>query len=397
MVDAAQIRAAARADPDAGWSLPAWLYHDPEWFAVERALIMRPSWQIVCHVNELPQPGDWHTLDFIGESIIVVRGEDGACRAFTNVCRHRGSRLVDGDRGCAKKLVCPYHAWVYELDGRLTGVPLKSSYPDFELDEYGLAKVDLEIWRGFIFVRLAPGLPPVAEMLAPFDAAVAPYRFEEMQPLGPVRERPRSVNWKNLCDNYSDNLHIMPAHPGLKRLFGANYTTEAAGWADRLGGPLLDVASAGSWSERAYARLLPEVAHLPAERQQHWWYIKMWPNIAFDIYPDQIDFMQFIPSGPGTTRLRETSYALPDGRRAMRAARYLNGRINRLVNAEDTVLVGRVQAGMASASFSVGPLSDTEVCLRSFAAKVRALVPEARLHTPPAPGWSRRHLQTVPA
>lgn len=382
-------------DPDAGWSLPAWLYHDPEWFAVEQARLFRPSWQIVCHLNELRDAGDWRSLDFLGESILVVRGDDGTPRAFANVCRHRGSRLVDGPAGCARKLVCPYHAWVYELDGRLSGVPLKGSYPDFALADHGLAPVDLEVWRGFVFVRLAPGLPSVATMMAPWDAAVAPYRFEAMQPLGPVRARPRSVNWKNLCDNYSDNLHILPAHPGLRRLFGANYTTEAAPWSDRLGGPLLDTMASGSWSERAYAKHLPPVAHLPPERQRHWWYIKLWPNIAFDIYPDGVDFMQFLPTGPATTSLREIGYALPDDRREMRAARYLSARINRDVNAEDTVLVQRVQDGMASASFTVGPLSETEVCLRSFAAKVRDLIPEARLHRPPAPGWSRRHLHAV--
>lgn len=389
---ATRLRPDDQADPDAGWSLPGWLYHDPEWFAVEQARLLRPSWQIVCHANEIPAAGDWRTLEFLGESIIAVRGDDGAVRAFTNVCRHRGSRLVDGSGGCARKLVCPYHAWVYELDGRLSGVPLKSTYPDFALADHGLAPVELEIWRGFVFIRLAPGLPSVAQMLAPWDAQVAPYRFEDMQPLGPVRTRPRSVNWKNLCDNYSDNLHIQPAHPGLKRIFGSNYETKAAAWSDWLGGPLLDVTETGSWSERAYHRLLPPVAHLPADRQRHWWYIKLWPNIAFDIYADQIDFMQFIPTGPTTTALREISYAIPDDRREMRAARYLSGRINRDVNAEDTALVGRVQAGMTSRSFSVGPLSQTEVCLRSFAAKVRALVPEARQHQPPAPGWSQRYL-----
>jgi phenylpropionate dioxygenase-like ring-hydroxylating dioxygenase large terminal subunit len=380
-------------DPDAGWTLPAWLYHDAEWAAVERERLLRPSWQIVCHLNDIPKAGDWQTLAFLNESIIVVRGDDGTPRAFTNVCRHRGSRLVDGTHGCAKKLVCPYHAWVYELDGRLSGVPLKASYPDFAMADHGLAPVELEVWRGFIFIRLAPGLPSVAEMLEPWDDQVAPYRFEEMQPLGPPRTRPRAVNWKNLTDNYSDNLHILPAHPGLKRLFGPNYVTLAGPWSDWLGGPL---AEGGSWSERLYHKLLPPVAHLPADRQHFWWYIKLWPNIAFDIYADQIDFMQFIPTGPTTTALREISYALPDDRRQMRAARYLSGRINRDVNSEDTELVARVQAGMGSASFSQGPLSSTEVCLRSFAAKVRALVPEARLPHPPAPGWSRRYLTPLP-
>ncbi len=382
-------------DPDADFSLPAWIYGDAEYFNVEAARVMRPSWQIVCHLNDIPETGDWQTLDFLGESLIVVRGEDGEVRAFTNVCRHRGSRIVDGTSGCAKKLICPYHAWTYGLDGRLTGVPLRSTYPGLKLADNGLASVELEIWQSFVFVRLTGDGPSVAEMMAPYAAEVAPYRFAEMQPLGPVRSRPRSVNWKNLCDNYSDGLHIAVAHPGLKRLFGSNYETEAAAWVDRLGGPLLDDNGTASWSERLYRKLLPPVGHLPAERQQDWWYLKLWPNIAFDIYADQIDFMQFIPVSPTETILREIGYGLPDDRREMRAARYLNGRINREVNREDTVLVQRVQDGMASSSFSVGPLSDTEVCLRSFATKLRRIIPEVRLHSPPAPGWSRRHLHAV--
>lgn len=379
------------ADPDAGHTLPAWIYHDAEYHRAEQAVLFRSSWQIVCHLNDIPAAGDWQSLEFLGESIIVVRGDDGRPRAFTNVCRHRGSRLLDGSNGCAKKLVCPYHAWVYELDGRLSGVPLKSTYPDFDLKAHGLVAVDLEVWRGFIFIRLAPGLPSVAEMMAPWDDQVAMYRFEDLQPMGPPRTRPRAVNWKNLTDNYSDNLHILPSHPGLRRMFGPNYVTLAGPWSDWLGGPLTDLERTGSWSERLYARLLPRVDHLPADRQLYWWYIKLWPNIAFDIYADQIDFMQFLPTGPTSTALREISYALPDDRREMRAARYLSARINREVNAEDTTLVARVQAGMASASFTVGPLSETEVCLRSFAARVRSLIPESRLHHPPAPGWSRRY------
>ena len=103
-------------DPDADFSLPGWIYHDREFFDLELERIFRPSWQIVCHVNEVAGPGDYRTLDYLGESVIVIRGDDGQVRAFTNVCRHRAMRLVEGPSGCAKKLVCPYHAWAYELE-----------------------------------------------------------------------------------------------------------------------------------------------------------------------------------------------------------------------------------------------------------------------------------------
>ena len=100
--------------------------------------------------------------------------------------------------------------------------------------------------------------------------------------------------------------------------------------------------------------------------------------------------MQWLPVSPTQTLIREIAYALPDERREMKAARYLNWRINRQVNAEDTVLIERVQAGMASASFTVGPLSEDEVALRNFCRKIRHVLPEARQHHAPAPGWSRR-------
>jgi phenylpropionate dioxygenase-like ring-hydroxylating dioxygenase large terminal subunit len=119
-----------------------------------------------------------------------------------------------------------------------------------------------------------------------------------------------------------------------------------------------------------------------------WSYYKLWPNVAIELYPDQIDFMQFVPVSPTETVLRYINYALPDGRREMRAARYLNWRINRLVNLEDKSLIERVQAGMASSSYTVGPLGEGEVCLRSFARRMRALFPEARQGEPPPKGWS---------
>lgn len=382
-------------DPLEGWSLPSWTYHDAEFHQVELDRVFRPSWQVVCHVSDIPKAGDWHTLDYCSESVIVVRGQDAQLRAFTNVCRHRGSRLVDGASGCAKKLVCPYHAWTYDLDGRLTGVPDSASYPTLDRDQAGLVAVELEVWRGFIFVRLQDdGGPTVAEQMAPYEAMVAPYRFEELEALGRVTLRPREVNWKNVGDNYSDGLHIPVAHPGLTRLFGKGYGIEAEAHVDRMWGAMVDRESA-NWSERMYQKLLPPVPHLPEERQRFWLYFKLWPNVAFDIYPDQIDFMQWLPTGPTTCLIREISYVLPDDPnykwgREMRAARYLNWRINRQVNAEDTALITRVQQGMASRSFSMGPLSDKEVCLRHFCRRIRDLIPEARLGRQPAAGWSRR-------
>jgi phenylpropionate dioxygenase-like ring-hydroxylating dioxygenase large terminal subunit len=360
-------------------SLPGWIYHDREFFELEKAAIFRSSWQLVCHLGDVPHAGDYHSFDFLGESVIVVRGDDGEVRGFHNVCRHRASRLLEGPKGhCGRRITCGYHAWSYALDGRLIGVPQRDAFRGLDVGKHGLAPLDLEVFMGFIFVRFAPGLPSVREMAAPYSDELAAYRMEELVPQGRVTLRTRAVNWKNVADNYSDGLHINVAHPGLTRLFGQSYAIEAQLWIDKMSGSLRDVPS-NNWSERLYQKLLPRVDHLPPERQRLWTYFKLWPNLAFDIYPDQIDFMQFLPVSPTETLVREIAYVRPDARREMRAARYLNWRINRGVSLEDKILIERVQTGMNSSSYTVGPLSENEVCLRSFARRVRSLIPESRL------------------
>lgn len=387
---ATQLRPAQPArDTLDGMSLPGWLYFDPEFFEAEKLAFLRAAPQVVCHASEIAEPGEWRTLDYLGESIIVIRGEDGAARAFSNVCRHRGSRLVDGSAGCAKVLTCPYHAWSYGRDGRLVGVPHRAEYPGLRPDEFGLHPVALENWHNFLFVTLEPGAPSVADMMVPYDAEIQHYRLEDLQAIGRVTLRQRPLNWKTIADNYSDHLHIPVGHPGLTRLFGRNYRIEAQDHVDRMEGDLVDKDSA-NLSERAYQRLLPTIEHLPASHQRKWLYFKLFPNVAFDIYPDQVDFMQFVPVSATETMIREISYAIPDERREMRAARQLNWRINRRVNAEDTELISRVQRGMQSGSYKAGPLGISEVCLRSFAKKLRRLIPEAQLASPPSPGWVKR-------
>jgi phenylpropionate dioxygenase-like ring-hydroxylating dioxygenase large terminal subunit len=371
-------------------SLPAWIYQDAEFLEAERELVFRPSWQIVCHLSDIPRAGDYHTLDFLGETICVIRGQDGVPRGFFNVCRHRAARLLDGSSGhCGSRVVCPYHAWTYSLNGDLIGVPERQEFSHMDLRRHGLAAVDLEVYRGFVFIRLGGNGPTVAEMMAPYDNELALYRLEDMVPLGRVTLRERAVNWKNVGDNYSDALHIRVAHPGLTRLFGQGYGVQSRGWVDKMWGALVETPSA-NLSERLYQKYLPDVEHLPPERKRLWSYYKLWPNIAFDVYPDQFDFMQSIPLSPTRTIIREIAYVLPDSRREMRAVRYLNWRINRKVSLEDKALIERVQHGMASRSYTVGPLGDSEVSLKSFGRRVRDLIPEARLNTRPGAGWFRR-------
>jgi phenylpropionate dioxygenase-like ring-hydroxylating dioxygenase large terminal subunit len=376
---AAQPSSTAPApDVDTDVGLPGWIYSDPDFFELEKQSIFRTSWQLVCHISDIPKVGDYHCFDLLGESVVAVRATESSVRSFHNVCRHRASRLLDGQKGhCGRRITCPYHAWTYTLDGKLVGVPHRDTFRNFDAAQHSLVALEQEIFGGFIFVRFESGLPGVREMFGPYADELALYRMEDLVPQGRVTLRPREVNWKNVADNYSDALHINVAHPGLTRLFGHSYGIEAQPWADKMWGQLRDAPSR-NWSERHYQHLLPPVSFLPPERQRLWTYFKLWPNVAFDVYPDQIDFMQFVPVSPTQTMIREIAYVHADERREMRAARYLNWRINRKVNLEDKALIERVQAGMGSSSYTVGPLSDNEVCLRSFTRRMHNLIPVSR-------------------
>jgi phenylpropionate dioxygenase-like ring-hydroxylating dioxygenase large terminal subunit len=371
------------------FSLPAWAYTDPEFFALERERVFRSSWQVICHVSEIPNSGDYQCFDFIGEMLFAIRGNDGVVRAFHNVCRHRASRLLDGTRGhCTRRIVCPYHAWSYDFEGGLASIGDRTAFPHLDISRESLVPVEMEIYAGFVFVRIQGGGPPVAQMMAPYADEIATHEFEKLEPIGRVTLRPRKVNWKNVGDNYSDGLHITVAHPGLTRLFGATYRVESREWIDRMSGELSEKPSR-NWAERMYQTHLPAAQHLPESKRRSWVYFKLWPNFAFDVYPDQVDIMQWLPVSPTECLIREIGYARPDDRREMRVARYCNWRINRQVNEEDRVLIERVQNGMASGSYRVGPLAAGEVALRSFGKRLRELIPECNEPAPPAAGWSR--------
>ena len=364
-------------------SLPAWTYMDSDFFELERRRVFMPAWHLVCHVNDLPNSGDYQTFSMYNEMAFVVRGKDEVIRGFHNVCRHRAARLLDGAEGnCGGRITCPYHAWTFQLDGRLTGVPFIEEYENFRREDYGLYEVELDIFAGFVFIRFQGGGRSLSDMMAPIAEELEIYKTAKMEPLTKIGMRERQVNWKNATDNYVDALHIPVAHPGLSGLLGKSYRLTIDQDVTKIYSEIAD-ARPPSLSNTAYCEFLPFVDHLPKDRQNMWTYYKLWPSLMFDIYPDQIDFMQFIPLSPTSCILRDGAYALRDDRREMKAARYLNLRINREVNKEDTALISRVQAGMSTSKFVSGPLGRNEISLRHFAAKIRESIPLASYRDKP--------------
>lgn len=367
------------------FGLAAWAYGHPELTRIEFERVLRPSWQIVCHLSSLPRPGDYVTLDIGPESVIVLRDKDGAVRAFHNVCRHRGTRLLDGAGHCPGTMVCPYHGWSYRYDGSLLATPARDSFPGLDLREYGLKGVRVATFLGFVFVCLAGDPPPPAQQWAPFLEELAPYRIEEMVPLGPAYAEEWAVDWKIAMDNYLESYHVPIGHPGLNRMFTPDYedTRDLPGIARGIS--WLREQPSSRWSERIYQRHVPSVTgHLPEPNRRSWRFYSCLPNLGIDVLPEQMDFFQVLPAGPGRTRIRGQSFGLPDSRREMRLVRWLGNRINMQVNAEDRWLCERLQRGIASSSYEPGPLSRIECWMYEFHDLLRARIPEIALPAPPA-------------
>ena len=371
------------------FSLPSWAYTDPEFLALERERVFRPSWQVICHVSEIPDPGDYQCFDFIGEMLFAMRGNDGAVRAFHNVCRHRASRLLDGPRGhCTRRIVCPYHAWSYDFEGRLASVGDRSAFPHLDIARESLVPVEMEIYAGFVFARHAGRRP---ERGADDGALRRRDRHARVRKARAHRPRHAAAAQGQLEERRRQLLR-RAAHPGGASRAHAIVWRELSRRIARVGRPHVGRLSdkpSRNWAERMYQKYLPVAEHLPPDKRRSWVYFKLWPNFAFDVYPDQVDIMQWLPISPTECLIREIGYARPDARREMRVARYCNWRINRQVNDEDRVLIERVQNGMASGSYRVGPLAAGEVALRSFGKRMRTLIPECSEPAPPAAGWSR--------
>lgn len=368
-------------------SLPAWTYTSNEFFELEKNSLFLCNWQLICHTSNIPDIGDYFTLNLFHERILVIKGNDNVIRAFHNVCSHRATKLIDKNSGnCKKRISCPYHAWGYDLQGNLIKVPHQNEFKELDKSKHGLKPIEMEIFQGFIFVKLiSTDGPSVANQFNPYLEEIKPYRFEELEPLGRVTMRHRSVNWKQIADNYVDALHIPVAHPGLSALVGKSYGLEVSsndGLIHKMWGDGRKIRK-NNLSNKLYDKFLPKIEHLDEDKQRFWLYYRMWPNLAFDVYPEQMDFMQFIPLNSTTTMIREIPYALPDHRREMKAARYLNWRINRQVNKEDTKLINLVQEGMSTSGFVTGPLAESEICLIDSANKIRKYIPVSNIDEKP--------------
>lgn len=287
---------------DRASTLPGPLFSDPAVYEQEMRRLFRPAWQCIGREDEIKEPGSFRTVEVAGSGVLVLRTQRGELRAYHNVCRHRGTRLVEGSEGRGlKRLQCPYHAWTYDLDGRLLGAPHMQEAKAFDRSEMGLHPVAIDTWRGFVFVSLAPQPPPLSQTLGGLIPRAANYPLDELRRTHRV-VYDIAANWKLILQNANECYHCPNVHPQLVKI-----TPYRSGEEDLRKGPVF-----GGWMDFVEgvrsATLSGTTTRAPfpglsAEDLRRVYYYVLYPANFLSLFPEYVTFDWFIPMGPERTRL----------------------------------------------------------------------------------------------
>ena len=316
-------------------------YIEPEFLEVEREQVFRRSWQFLCHEEKLREPGSYVTAAVADRSIVAVRGTDGALRAFYNVCKHRGHELLKG-AGTTRLITCPYHAWVYALDGRLHRARRSELIENFHSDEIFLTPVRVEVFCHLVFVNLDGRAPPLAEQTDGLALEVTRYA-PDIADLTFAHRLTYTVraNWKAVVDNFLECYHCPVAHRDFVTLVEMDtYKVATHGiWSSHM-------AKAGRAQNRAYG-----VGEASVTDHAVWY---LWPNTTLMRYPGRGNFMvwRFVPTGPQETYEEFDFFfeSAPPTEPEMEAIRF----IDEVLQPEDIGLVESVQRGMRTPAFERG-------------------------------------------
>ncbi|HUM04149.1 MAG TPA: aromatic ring-hydroxylating dioxygenase subunit alpha [Terriglobales bacterium] len=344
-------------------TLVAARYFAPETLSEEKKRIFSSCWQLVGHVHQLANPGDYFTFDLQGEPLLVVRGDDGALRGFFNVCRHRAGNPASG---CGNRRIfrCGYHGWTYRLDGALLVTPEFDGVEDFDPQEFGLVPVRVAEWFNLVFVNLDPEAPPFMEHLGELPAQAEKFDFRRMK-FFERRTYDMKCNWKTYIDNYLEGYHLPSVHPGLNReLNYSAYTVEACAQYVRQWSPIRG-AQPGDETPRRYHQASDDLT------ADYFW---VFPNWMLNCYPDNVSINMILPIDAERT-LAIFEWYLPEEHLNREAARK-SVEFSHEIQIEDVSICEIVQKNLHSRSYHSGRYSvKQEKGVHAFHRMYRELMP----------------------
>jgi len=320
-------------------TLPWAWYTDPEILRVEQERIFRHAWQYVGHTGQVAEPGSFVTATAGRIPVVVTRARDGELRAFLNVCRHRGFTVAEGT-GRRETLQCRYHAWTYDLDGRLRVAPRSEREPGFDADELSLVPLRLATWGPFVFVNPDEDAAPLTEALGPLPEQVAQALDVEALEFRFHTEFEVAANWKVACENFLECYHCAVAHPGFSAVVDVSpdaYRLQADGLTSSQFGELRN----GDGSFLAGGELPRGQFHF------------LWPNFGINIFPGRPNLScgPIVPLTPERTFRWLDYFFAPDVEE-----KWVDELVafDEQIGREDTALVEGVQRGIRSGVLEAG-------------------------------------------
>ncbi|MEP3944461.1 SRPBCC family protein [Ascidiaceihabitans sp.] len=353
-------------------AMPPSVYTSDEFLKRELSDIFAKDWFCVGRASALAASGDYVTLELAGQPIIVLRAGDGALRAMSNVCRHRMSTLLEG-RGNTRSIVCPYHAWTYNLDGSLRGAPAMTQNEGFCKSDYQLPDVRCEEWLGWVFVSLNPDSPPVASQLSKVEDMVSDYDMTNYTETF-FETHVWDTNWKVLAENFMESYHLPVCHAGT--IGGLSKLEEmicppgedAFNYHTILKDESLKIAMAH-----------PNNTRMKGERRRTTYLLAIYPSLMITLTPGYFWYLTLHPEGVGKVRIgfgggMSNDYA--DDVDAQANFKQLKTLLDD-VNVEDKGCTEKVYKGLSSNGAAPGHLSHLERPNYDFAQYINARVQSA--------------------
>ncbi len=320
-------------------------YTDPNIFDKEVTGLFANSWQFAFHSSDLKNIGDYYTFEIAGESLFSIKGKDEVIRTFYNVCQHRAHPLVEGS-GNARTLVCPYHAWTYELTGALRAAPNLKAVEGLDRGDICLQQVKTELFLGFVFVNLDPNASPMAEWFPNVYEEVAAFvpNWQQLMPLEWV-EIPEKCNWKLSIENYSECYHCPINHPTFAKgvVKPETYDIQPQGYCLRH----------TTECQRIENMTYPIDLSIPHSDEYSSWFL--WPMFSFQVYPGNVlNTYHWRPISHNSCVVWRGWYSQNGVEDAV--IRKLAIQDRETTVEEDIHLVENVQKGLSSRGYRPGPL-----------------------------------------
>lgn len=349
-------------DTASGSALPNVAYTSHRFYQFEQQAVFRKTWVFAAFAHRLPQTGSLMPIEIAGQPIVLVRGNDDVIRAFHNVCSHRGAKLVNQSADGRKLLVCPNHSWSYSLEGKLQSRPhfyggdkhdIITRNNPADSHRADLVEVRCETWHDWVFVNLDGNATDLSTHLQPITRHLVDYDFSELR-FGEAIEFNINANWKLAIENFIEPYHVFSCHPWLNSFVGM-----AEREPPTFENHVLSCGYTFEKTDPARGQGLPYFSNLPDDKRNRGdWYV-LFPNFAFEIFPDQMDVFIARPEGPDRCCETIAIYFVGAGTDAEEYAEARNNVMQNWhdLNNEDIGIIERMQQGRSSDGFDGGVLS----------------------------------------